>query len=138
MKFPIFPLAITINLIYLLLLSFAQGGIPEMELNWRHTSEETVFTFRKVQRIRDSLKFEIEAHNKHSEAYGCFYVSSSAGNPHIDDELANAYHGVATVAIQNKSEKDIYHNNTRTQTGCEFGQPPFGSLCKSYTAKMEL
>lgn len=116
MKFQIFLLAISINFICFLMLSSAQNPIPEMELNWSHNNDETVFTFRKVQRIRDSFKFEIEAHNKHSDQYKCFYVAPAEKSVHIDDDSGRDYPGVATVAIQNNSNNKLALNQRKTFT----------------------
>jgi len=116
MKFQMFSLAIAINLLYLLMLSSAQNRIPEMELNWSHKSIETVFTFHKVQRIRDSLQFEIEAQNKHSSDYACFYVSSSEKSPHIDDNSGKDYPGITTIMINNNSNNKLAINQIKIFT----------------------
>ena len=116
MRFLKFPLPIAINLICLLMLSFAQERIPELTLAWVHRDENTVFTFRKVQRVRDVLKFEIEAHNRHRDHYMCFYVNSGERSVHIDDDSGLDYRGQAIVAIQNNSDNKLALNQRKTFT----------------------
>ena len=116
MKFQIFSLAIASNLLYFLMLSFAQDRIPGMQLEWSHTYDETVFTFRNVQRIRDSLKFEIEVQNRHRDQYKCFYVAPAQNSVHIDDNSGGDYPGVARVAIQNNSNNRLALNQIKRFT----------------------
>ena len=66
--------------------------------------------------VRDFLKFEIEAQNKHSSEYACFYVSSSESRPHIDDNSGNDYPGIATVTINNNSNNKLAVNQRKIFT----------------------
>src|SRR4051812_705746 len=109
MKLQTFPLAIAVNLICLLMLSSAQDRMPEITLDWSHKDNETVFTFRRVQRLRDTLKFEIEAHNSSAE-YKCFFVSSTEKSVHLDDDLGGEYTGQATIAVQNNANNKLALN----------------------------